>query len=110
MVRQSASTRSVPSCLQHPGPRSWLSICSKLAVQWVTEKVGNHSFHAAASAFTNDITRRLKLDMSLPRERCPDPPPDVAWAYTKGTTESLRQSRHVALLIIIDISLFRRGI
>ncbi|EXJ68312.1 uncharacterized protein A1O5_08927 [Cladophialophora psammophila CBS 110553] len=69
---------------EYHGPRSWLSICSKPGVQWVMEKVGNSSFQDAASAFTEDITRRLKIDIDISGERHPDPSPETAWAYTRA--------------------------
>lgn len=63
------------------GPRSFLSICSKPGIQWVSEKTGNYSFQDSAFLLTKVITRSLKIEKQLPGERAPDPSFDVAWRY-----------------------------
>jgi hypothetical protein len=72
------------------GPRSYLSICSKPAVKWVSEQTRSTNFAESASAFVCDITRRLKMDGDLSISRMPEPDVETAWRYTKGAHDFCR--------------------
>jgi hypothetical protein len=63
-----------------------LSIFSKPAVAWVMSKVKAPGFSLVALRFVTDVSRTLKLNDNnkLPSSRAPEPPPEVAWQYTKG--------------------------
>ncbi|KAK5739936.1 hypothetical protein LTR17_005032 [Elasticomyces elasticus] len=67
---------------EYHGPRSYLSICSRPAVQWVSEQTQSPHFTKMASDFASDITRRLKMDAGLSSSRAPEPDPETAWRYT----------------------------
>lgn len=66
------------------GPRSYLSICSKPAVRWVSEQAKSTDFAKSASAFVCDITQRLKMDGDFAISKMPDPDAETAWRYAKG--------------------------
>jgi hypothetical protein len=66
------------------GPRSFLSLCSKPAIGWVGEKTGSLRFADVAIAFTKDVTRRLKMEKRVSKDTVPEPPPEIAWTYTRG--------------------------
>lgn len=74
----------VSSFLTDIGPGTWLSICSKSGIRWVTEKSGVPFFAASAKAVTTRWTQRLKLERPLARERAAEPANDVAWKYCRG--------------------------
>ncbi|KIW31163.1 uncharacterized protein PV07_02832 [Cladophialophora immunda] len=82
---------SVYSCessnWEYHGPRSFLSICSKPGIQWVSQKIGTSTFHDAAGTLTRDVTRRLKIEKKLSKERTPEPPASVAWKYAQAYFE-----------------------
>ncbi|KAL5314332.1 hypothetical protein ACEPPN_018758 [Leptodophora sp. 'Broadleaf-Isolate-01'] len=68
---------------EYHGPGSFLSICSKPGIDWVTEKSGSTDFVGIAKAFSRDTTRPLKLDGKINPERAPEPDPETAWRYVK---------------------------
>ncbi|KAK5162732.1 uncharacterized protein LTR77_011215 [Saxophila tyrrhenica] len=67
-----------------PGPRSYLSICSKPGVRWVNGKTQSVDFSQTAAEFSSYITGRLKMDTDLSSARVPDPDPQTAWRYTRA--------------------------
>ncbi|KAH4094357.1 hypothetical protein HBH96_204360 [Parastagonospora nodorum] len=70
---------------EYHGPGSFLDICSRAGVEWVTEKCGDSSFRAMTQKLTTDISHRLKLPSSaFAREREPDPDETMAWKYTQA--------------------------
>lgn len=71
------------------GPRSFLSVCSKPAVKWVSEQTGRADFADIASHFASDITRRLKMDADISPTRAPEPDAETAWHYTEGMIAEL---------------------
>ncbi|KAK5304001.1 hypothetical protein LTR99_004457 [Exophiala xenobiotica] len=72
---------------EYHGPRSFLSLCSKPAIGWVGEKTGSLRFADVAIAFTKDVTRRLKMEKRVSKDTVPEPPPEIAWTYTKAYFE-----------------------
>ncbi|EXJ63292.1 uncharacterized protein A1O5_11613 [Cladophialophora psammophila CBS 110553] len=82
---------SVYSCessnWEYHGPRSYLSICSKPGIQWVSQKIGNPAFQEAAGTLTRDVTRRLKIEKKMSKERTPEPPGSIAWKYAQAYFE-----------------------
>ncbi|PVH76694.1 hypothetical protein DL98DRAFT_464707 [Cadophora sp. DSE1049] len=68
---------------EYHGPGSFLSICSKPGIDWVTEKSGSADFVGIAKAFSRDTTRPLKLDGKINSERASEPDPVTAWRYVK---------------------------
>ena len=87
------------------GPRSYLSICSKPAVKWVSEQTSSTNFAESASAFVCDVTRRLKMDVDLSTSRMPEPDAETAWRYTKGKKLSITWSVGRSQLFVVDHSL-----
>ncbi|KAK4623535.1 ABC-transporter-regulating transcription factor [Fulvia fulva] len=69
---------------EYHGPRSFLSVCSKPAVKWVSEQTGRADFADIASYFASDITRRLKMDADISPTRAPEPDAETAWQYTEA--------------------------
>ncbi|PIB02544.1 hypothetical protein CB0940_00175 [Cercospora beticola] len=69
---------------EYHGPRSFLSICSRPAVKWVSEQTGRLDFSETASQFASDISRRLKMDADLSVARAPEPGAETAWRYTEA--------------------------
>jgi len=71
------------------GPGSYLSICSKLGVEWVTEKTGVPEFAQMARGLAFDICRRLKLEPGSLHGRVPEPEPEqeVAWQFVRAYFE-----------------------
>lgn len=49
-------------------------------------KVKAPGYSKVALRFVTDVSRTLKINDNnqLPSSRAPEPPPDVAWQYTKG--------------------------
>jgi hypothetical protein len=76
-----------------PGPRSYLSICSKPGVKWVSKKTGSKRFDESAGKFAAYITHRLKIEKSLPTTRRPDPDIATAWRYTNGNSPLKKEKR-----------------
>ncbi|KAF2810174.1 uncharacterized protein BDZ99DRAFT_387355, partial [Mytilinidion resinicola] len=66
------------------GPRSLVSFCSRLGVDWVTSKVNSTEYRSVASRLVADVARMLKLSGPLATTRAPEPSPEVAWQYTKA--------------------------
>ncbi|KAJ2905583.1 hypothetical protein MKZ38_004877 [Zalerion maritima] len=78
---------SATSHWEYHGPRSYLSICSKPGIQWVSERTGSSNFHDVATSFTTDTTRWLKVGKKLSKEIKPEPDPETAWKYTRAYFE-----------------------
>lgn len=82
------------------GHGSYLSICSKSAVDWVCQKTGSQSFAATAQKLVYDVCRMLKLDSFdfLSSVPAPEPEPEAAWAYVDAyftdTVEGLHALIH----------------
>ncbi|OAL39604.1 hypothetical protein AYO20_01001 [Fonsecaea nubica] len=74
------------------GPRSFLSICSRPGMQWVASKTGSSSFNDTARTFTTYITRRLKIEKNLSKERKPEPDQEIAWRYTRAFFDEALES------------------
>lgn len=53
-------------------------------MQWVVERVKVPDFQKAATRFTKDMTRRLKLAKKITSERTADPDAETALKYTRG--------------------------
>ncbi|CZR52471.1 uncharacterized protein PAC_02348 [Phialocephala subalpina] len=68
---------------EYHGPGSFLSICSKPGIDWVTEKSGSIDFVGIAKTFSRETTRPLKLDRKINPQRAPEPNPETAWKYAK---------------------------
>ncbi|KIW86369.1 hypothetical protein Z517_01765 [Fonsecaea pedrosoi CBS 271.37] len=85
---------------EYHGHGSYLSICSKSAVDWVCQKTGNQRFEMAAQKLVRDLCRMLKLDPCDIRKAAlaPEPDPDTAWtivaAYFDDTVEGLHALVH----------------
>jgi hypothetical protein len=81
-------TRLSPPHLTYTvGPGSFLSICSKSGIEWVSEKTGVTAFAQMARKLTFDICRRLKLEPGLSHKREPEPKQEVAWQYVRAYFE-----------------------
>lgn len=65
------------------GPRSFLTICSKPGIQWVSQRAGTSTFQESAGTLTRDVTRRLKIEKKLSKERTLEPPAALAWKYSQ---------------------------
>jgi hypothetical protein len=66
------------------GPGSFLSICSKPGLKWVTERTGAIEFTEYARTLTSEISRRLKLQVNRVRERAPELDAQTAWKYSNS--------------------------
>lgn len=66
-----------------PGPGSFLSICSKSGIEWVTEKTRVADFDQIARGLTCDVSRALKLPGPVSTSREPEPDENIAWEYTR---------------------------
>ncbi|KAH8691680.1 fungal-specific transcription factor domain-containing protein [Talaromyces proteolyticus] len=73
--------------LEYYGPRSLLSIFSKPAVTWIMSRVKTPGFNIIALRFVTDVSRTLKINDTLSSSRAPEPPPEIAWQYTKAFFE-----------------------
>lgn len=80
------------------GPNSYLSICSEPGIDWVIDRSAVPYFRDIAGAFMTDVTRRLKSERRLPRQRVPEPTSELAWTYTRG------------IFSPVTISVFRAGL
>jgi hypothetical protein len=61
-----------------------IAICSQPGVIWVTERTGSHNFNDIAITFTKDLTRRMKMERRISKDRTPEPSPETAWKYATG--------------------------
>ena len=50
----------------------------------MARRTGSSSFDESARKFTTSITRRLKIEKRLSKERKPEPEPEPAWRYVEG--------------------------
>ncbi|KIW78567.1 hypothetical protein Z517_08405 [Fonsecaea pedrosoi CBS 271.37] len=70
---------------EHHGPGSWLSICSKPGLAWVSQAVGSSDFGESARDLVSTWTRRLTMDMSaLAPHPNSEPEPEMAWAFVNA--------------------------
>lgn len=68
---------------EYHGPGSYLSICSKLGVQWVIDQSGIRDFGDATRSFSREISYVLKLEQQLSSSRAPQPDEETSWQYTR---------------------------
>jgi hypothetical protein len=87
---------------EYHGPGSFLSICSKPGIDWVSEKSGSTDFVGIAKTFSHETTRPLKLDRKINSQRAPEPDPEAAWRYAKVYFEECPE----ATFDVISRSLF----
>lgn len=82
------------------GYGSYLSVCSKSAIEWVFQKTRNQRFAVTAQKVVQDLCRRLKLDtFDLQKSGlAPEPDLETAWtvvaAYFDETVEGLHTLVH----------------
>lgn len=69
---------------EYHGPWSFLSICSKPAIAWVTAKTQIPDFKLVADTLNSNITARLKLEGNRSYTRSPEPGPELAWECVNG--------------------------
>jgi len=69
------------------GPRSFLSICSRAGVDWVTGKTKVPCFEKSATRFIRDVIRRIKLERKISADRAPEPDAESAGKYIKAYFE-----------------------
>ncbi|KAH0846011.1 putative fungal specific transcription factor [Fonsecaea pedrosoi] len=89
---RSSISSSETSNWEYHGPRSFLSICSRPGMQWVASKTGSSIFDDTARTFTTYITRRLKIEKNLSKERKPEPDQEIAWRYTRAFFDEALES------------------
>ncbi|KAK5217827.1 hypothetical protein LTR72_009490 [Exophiala xenobiotica] len=70
---------------EHHGPGSWLSVCSRPGLDWVSQRTGVSSFDDSAKELIHTWTKRLTVDRNKiigAKDREPDP--ETAWKYCNG--------------------------
>ncbi|KIW30214.1 uncharacterized protein PV07_05973 [Cladophialophora immunda] len=72
---------------EYHGPRSYLSICSKPGIHWVSSKTGTDTFQDSAFRLTKEVTRSLKLESGLTKEKVAEPTVEAAQRYVKAYFE-----------------------
>ncbi|OJJ68239.1 hypothetical protein ASPBRDRAFT_321459 [Aspergillus brasiliensis CBS 101740] len=70
------------------GPTSFLSICSRPGIDWVSERTREPRFGEIAGSLALGINRKLKLQRNLNQGSVPEPEPDTAWRYSKAYFEN----------------------
>lgn len=76
---------TVKAGIAYWGPRTSMAICSTAGVAWVKERINYPDFQASAARYTQDITKRLKLDKRLSGRRREEPLFHEALQYANGT-------------------------
>ncbi|RHZ55182.1 hypothetical protein CDV55_102162 [Aspergillus turcosus] len=93
----------MPTNSEHHGPITWLSICSKAAVEWVSKQTGQSNFAQSAAHMAFNLTRRLKLDKFPQNAAVSEPDVETARRYTQAYFEE-RLDRAFA---VVDRSAFQ---
>ncbi|KAH0828549.1 putative fungal specific transcription factor [Fonsecaea pedrosoi] len=81
------------SYYEYHGPRSFLSICSKPGIQWVTDRCGCSGFQESAITFTREIMRPLKMEKRMSPVRAPEPSANDACVYARCFFEAAPAAR-----------------
>lgn len=66
------------------GEASFLGICSRAGVDWISRRTGSSDFIASAQKFVVIVNQTLKLARPLSPTRAPEPDPSVAERWISG--------------------------
>ncbi|UKZ79983.1 hypothetical protein TrVFT333_007747 [Trichoderma virens FT-333] len=77
---------------EHHGPGSWLSICSKPGIRWVSDKVGSIEFREVAQGLVADWTKHLTLSQYPTTQHGPDLDFETAWRYSTSYFDSTQDA------------------